>query len=286
MGEYNMFSNLKTPKSLLDYNLFRGTTDYSRLEQFELYEGGYPYLVVVSIPKFLEKMAENDDSIKALVNNYIHILEYEFKGFSGGGLPSIGSNDLTIDNGIQQMSVIGKTTMDSNEFSMSYNEKAGSTLTKMHELYLRSVRDPNTGFKTYNGIIHANGDGNDPWHANNIGFSKECFSFLYMHTDNTGLVLERAAYFVGAMPKTADLTIYNTTKGDIEFKEVSCEFTGYPIMGKAVDARAKAILNHMNAESNAAHVRRNSWNYDYYATSEKGELANAKLTSDKGTIRL
>ena len=78
-NEYNMFSNLKSPKDLTQYNLFRGTTDYSQLEQFNLFEGGYPYLVVVSVPQFLERMAQEDSSIADLVNNYIHILEYEFR---------------------------------------------------------------------------------------------------------------------------------------------------------------------------------------------------------------
>lgn len=46
------FKGLKTPRELLNYNLMRGVTDFSNLKQWDLYEKGYPFLVVVSIPDF------------------------------------------------------------------------------------------------------------------------------------------------------------------------------------------------------------------------------------------
>ena len=81
MGAYNMFTDLKTPRDLTQYTLFRGTTDFSQLQQFDLFESGYPYLIVVSVPDFLSKMAERDQDVAKLLANYVHILEYEFRGF-------------------------------------------------------------------------------------------------------------------------------------------------------------------------------------------------------------
>ena len=77
MGKFNMFTDLKTPRDVSKYTLFRGTTDFTQLQQFDLYETGYPYLIVVSIPEFLKKMAEKDTEIATLVNSYKHILEYK-----------------------------------------------------------------------------------------------------------------------------------------------------------------------------------------------------------------
>lgn len=278
---YNMFTDLKTPRDITNYMLFRGTTDFTQLEQFDLYESGYPYLVVVSIPEFLRKMADQDESIKKLVDSYVHILEYEFKGFQSG-LESITSEPGEINNGLQSMNVITKTSGVSGlTFSMNYMEKSGSILTKVHELYLRSVKDPATGFKTYNGLI---GTGNGQINPQNAGFDKECFSFLYMHTDNTGLLLEQAAYLVGCMPTTADLsTLYNGQKGDIQFQEVSAEFTGFPIRGAAVNARAKKILDWMNSSANNNMVHRNSWDYNYSGVNGKtasSGLGKSTLTSN------
>ena len=83
-GKYYMFKDLKTPADLQKYNLFRGTTDFTQLQQFDLYESGYPYLICVSIPEFLKKMAERDTEVAKLVKSYVHILEYEFRGLDSG----------------------------------------------------------------------------------------------------------------------------------------------------------------------------------------------------------
>lgn len=278
MGQYNMFSDLKTPRDVTGYTLFRGTTDFTQLQQFDLYESGYPYLIVVSIPEFLRKMAERDTDVANLVNSYVHILEYEFRGLDSG-LENMTSDTQEISNGVQSMNVITKVNAPSaSTFSMRYWEKSGSTMTKLHQLYLRSVKDPGTTFKTYNGLI---GTGVDQIQPQDAGFHKECFSFLYIHTDNTGMLVEQAAYLVGCMPTTAELQIYNGTKGDVNFQEITAEFTGFPIMGSAINAKAKKILDWMNSSANANMVHRNSWDYSYAALTDANTgLAQSKLTSN------
>lgn len=278
MGQYYQFSDLKSPRDVTAYTLFRGTTDFTQLQQFDLYESGYPYLVCVSIPEFLRKMAERDPEVAKLVNSYIHIIEYEFRGLDSG-LENISSDTQEISNGIQSMNVITKVNGQSaSTFSMRYYEKSGSVLTKLHQLYLRGVKDPGTGFKTYGGLI---GTGADQIQPQDAGFHKECFSFLYMHTDNTGLLIEQAAYLVGCMPTTAQMDIYNGTKGDINFQEITCEFTGFPIMGSAINARAKKILDWMNSSANNRMVHRNSWDYNYAALNDRNSgLAQTKLTAN------
>lgn len=275
-GKYYMYENMKTPRDVTGYTLFRGTTDWSQLHQFDYYEKGFPYLILVSIPEFMEKMIQDGDKeTKNMIESYKHVLEYEFKGFDSG-LENITTDTLEINNGVQSMNVIGRTQLQASNFSMTYTERSGSVLTRTHELYLRSVRDPASSFKTYNGLI---GFGANQMHPEEIGFDKECFSFLYMHTDSTGLLLERAAYIVGAQPTTAELSIYNAMKGDIQFAEVSCEFTGFPIYGRAINQKAKEILDWMNSEANANMVQRNSWDYNYAAiTDSTSGLAQSSLT--------
>lgn len=278
MGKYNMFTDLKTPRDVTAYTLFRGTTDFTQLQQFDLYESGYPYLICVSIPEFLKKMAERDADVASLVNSYVHILEYEFRGLQSG-LENMTSETEEISNGIQSINVINKVTAQSaSTFTMNYWEKSGSIITKMHQLYLRSVKDPATGFKTYNGLI---GTGADQIQPQDAGFHKECFSFLYMHTDNTGMLVEQAAYLVGCMPASAEMQIYNGIKGDINFQEIGVEFTGFPIMGSAINAKAKQILDWMNSSANNNMVHRNSWDYNYAAITDRNNgLAQSKLTSN------
>ena len=57
-----MFDYLKKPRDLTDYNLMLGTTDFGNEVQFNMYEKGYAALFVIKIPKFLEKLADNNGS--------------------------------------------------------------------------------------------------------------------------------------------------------------------------------------------------------------------------------
>ena len=118
---YDMFSNLKTPRDITSYTLFRGTTDFTQLQQFDLYESGYPYLIVVSIPEFLRKMADSgDENVRNLIKSYVHILEYEFRGLESG-IDNITANPVEISNGIQSINVINKVEAPSaSNISMRY----------------------------------------------------------------------------------------------------------------------------------------------------------------------
>lgn len=275
--ELKMFSHLRQPKDVTAYTLYRGTTDFSNLKQFNQFETGYPYLVLVSVPDFITKLAEKNAGgpIENIIKNFLHILEYEFKGISGG-LENIGTQTGEINNGIQSMNVITRTEQNTAvTISMEYTEKAGSVITRFLELYLRCIKDPATQFKTYGGLIDYTDDGYKP---DDVGFEHETFSFLYMHTDNTGLALERAVYYVGCMLTDAPMDHYNATKGDINFPTVTCNFTAFPIQGEEVDKAASEILMHMNDEANANCVRRNSWNYEYKGiTDDTTGLGQSKL---------
>lgn len=282
MSKYNLFTDLRSPRDVTGYTLFRGVTDWTQLQQFDLFEKGYPYLVLISTPDFLTKMADADTEVATLLDSYRHIIEYEFTGFDSAGLEDIGTNSLEISNQMQSINVIGKTEMTGGTtFSMTYRERAGGTLSKMHELYLRSVRDPATGFKTYNGLIGTND--NAIIKPNEISFQKETWSFLYMHTDPTGLELEQAVYWIGCWPTSANLTQYvENKKGDIDFSEVSVEYQGFPLRGSAINRKAKEILDWMNNSSNKLMVHRNSWDYEYAGISDTTTgLAQSSLTSNR-----
>ena len=289
-----MFKNLKNPRSLLNYTLMRGTTDWTQLEQFNLYEKGFPFLIVVGIPEFLRTTAQKNARMGNLIKNYVHILEYEFRGMSG--LADLTASTSPITNGFNDFNVITRTQEQGSEtFTFNYTEKSGSTLSKVQELYLRGVRDPNSGFKHYNGLIAKNGGEYDPTLEGTVGFEKETFSFLYLHTDNTGLLLERAVFLVGAQPTNAPFsTLYNADKGTIEFAEIGVEFMAYPIYGNEVDKRAQQILDWMNNEAkNTYYVARNSYDYKWSRVSPtdfrnqstnvySGTLQDTHLTSDSG----
>ena len=229
-----MSQYVKKPKNLTEYTAYRGVTDWTQIGQFDQFETGYSFLSVISMPKFLTKLAEMDSTYVApLVNSFKHMLEYEFRGLDG--VPDIASETATITNGIQDINMIKKVTQDSSiEISMSYFEKSGGLITKFSEYYLTGIKDYRSEAKTYHGLIANN--------QMNPGYENEVFTLLYYVTDNTYLELERAFLFCNAQINKVDFSVYNSNRGDIDNKEITISFNAFPISGNKVDAAAKKLL--------------------------------------------
>ena len=45
---------IKMPRNVTEYTLMKGVTDFSNLKQFDLFESGYSFLTVVSVPRFMQ----------------------------------------------------------------------------------------------------------------------------------------------------------------------------------------------------------------------------------------
>lgn len=258
-----------------NYVLTRGAQDFGNLAQYNMYEKGYPFLIIVKAPECLTKLGQINTEYGEMVNSFLHILEYEFRGLDG--LEAISSDTQEIADGLSTLEVITKVTMQSaSTFSMRYNEKAGSLITRVQELYLRGLRDPRTGFKHYNGLI--------PDYIPDPGFDKECFSFLYFTTDNTGLALEKAYYIVSAQLTQSDQTIYDSEKGTVEFAEVSVEFRGFPVTGSEVNKQAYKVLNYINSvEDDTVKLHRRSDTFKY--TDGNKKLSDITDYANVGTIK-
>jgi hypothetical protein len=272
-----LFKNLIQPKDLSKYTLMRGATDFANVGMWNAFESGYSYLTVVQIPRFLELLAAQDSTYKALIDNYVHILEYEFKGLDG--IDNITSENGEISNGINTLSFINKVTMQSSsEFSMRYTEKSGSVITRVHELFLTGIKDGRTEVKTYHGLLEDD-------IVTETGYEYETFSFLYMVTDNTMRKLEKAYYIVAAQPTTAETNIYNSEKGDIGFKEVSVTMQGFPITGNLIDQKAQAMLDWLNSPENPNRMINDSNNFAYTGIDDitTGESSFTTTTAANAT---
>lgn len=287
-----MFENLRTPKVNAISDM-RGMIDPTNLAQFNQYEGGYSILTVVSIPEFMRILATDPDYAPKygnLITTYVKILEQEFKGLDG--IENITSEQGDFTNGLTTINMINKVTETSNgTFSMRYTEKAGAIISRVHELYLKGIKDPKTGYKHYHGLIR---DGKIA--LDKVGFESEVFSLLYMITDNTGYRLEKSYYIVGAQPTTAELSqLFNTEKGSYDFKELSVEMAGYALTGTVIDAKAKAYLEYLTGravtktdsgvdtiaagQTTSAQYTLDSANYEGFAALKPADTANANSTA-------
>ncbi len=260
----SMTAYRKKPFSIASYTMMRGTIDFSNPAQFNMYESGYQFLTVISRPRYIEVLAESDPEVKAALDLFCWILEYEFKGLSG--IDNITIDPLEFTDNISTINTIGKVNQQSQtEISMQFTERSGGAMTGFIEYYLKGLKDPRTQMKTYHGLIK---DGKLA-----AGFENEVFHLLYIVTDNTGLGLEKAFLFACAQPTTANLDIYNGEKGSIEKKDIDVPFQCFLIDGDEVDHRAMKMLAYIhenNAVANASKVN---------GTSSKGRAAVETINS-------
>lgn len=239
----NIFHGQMEPKDVTKYMLARGVVDYSALEQFNNYETGYGFLFVLQIPEFLRKLEEQNDTYKSLIDNYCHVLEYDFRSLSGFEDITVDTNEL--NDGINNINIITRVNMQSaSTFSMRYYERSGSLITKVHELFLRGVKDPRTQVKRYNGLLLTGNDTDNS--VIEAGYENEVFQFLYINTDNTVRHIEKAYLIVAAQPQSAETSMYEYTKGEIQWRELNVTFSGYPITGPAITAKGQEFLDWLN----------------------------------------
>ena len=129
-------------------------------------------------------------------------------------------------------------------------------MTKFARAYMSFIKDPRTQVKTYGGLIH-----NDMIDS---GFENECFTFLFINTDNTMRNVEAAYLIVAAQLNAAELDMYNYTKGTIEKKEITVKFNGYPITNAYVDMVASDMMKFLlSREAGARQIILNSTNFMY-----------------------
>lgn len=269
----NMFANTKDFKDVTSYKLMRGVPDFGSLVQFNPYETGYAAFIICQMPKFIDVLAKYNDGYNKLIKNWAHIIEYEFKSFDG--LEDMSAETIQLGDDLNSINVINKVNMQSaSEFSLTYDEKSGSPLTKFARLYLTGIKDPRTQVKTYHGLIH-----------NNLlepGFENEVFTFLFIATDNTMRNVEYSTLIIGAQLNSADTSMYNYTKGDIGKKEVTVKFSGYPIIGTKIDAAAQDMLDFLlSTDAKARRIVVNSDDYDYTGIDVIGKTLT-KYGSIKG----
>lgn len=223
------------PNTLTKYTALRGVSDYSQIGMYEQYEKGYQFLSVLSLPKFMEKLGEKDDTVRAMNANIRQIMEMEFRGLDG--LPDMTADTLEITDGINTQRMINRVTQETSiNISMQYFEKHGSLFTKYSEMFLRGLRDPMTQARTYLGLI-ASGDLAP-------SYENEVFTFLYYVTDSTMLRLERAVLLCNCQFANSDMSMYNGSKDNITNNETTVDFTCFPIWGAEVDKAAKYLLEH------------------------------------------
>lgn len=256
----DMFRYGKKHTNLAGYRLMRGVPDFGSLVQFTPYETGYAAFIICQMPTFIEKLHEKNKNYEEIIDTWKQIIEFEFKSFDG--LQDISVETMTLGDDLNNINVINKVNMQSaSEFTLTYEEKTGTPLTKFARLYLTGIKDPRTQVKTYHGLIHSG--------QLSPGFEHEVFSFLFINTDNTMMNVEAAYLIIAAQLNSADTDMYNYTKGDINKRDVQVKFNGYPIQSTEIDHAAQKLIRHLlSSNSKEKQIVVNSMNYNYTGTNK------------------
>lgn len=265
----------KKARSVAEYTMMRGVTDFSNAAQFNLYEKGYSFLFIITKPAFIQKLAEKDTELENLANAFYNILEFEFKGLDG--IDNITADQLEFTDGINTMNAVGKVNMQSAaEISLNFTEKSGTTITKFTDYYLRGIRDPRTQAKTYYGLI-ANGE-------MEAGFENEVFNLLYINTDNTMLQVEKAYLFANAWISTSNNSIYQGTRDDITSKaDIDITFQCFVLDGPEVDKRANLVLANSMGTGQVHKVATKAGNQNTMEASVTGKETKNPIVIDSSS---
>ena len=266
---------IKMPRNVTEYTLMKGVTDFSNLKQFDLFESGYSFLTVVSVPRFMQLLAAQDTKIKNLQDGVVHIMESEFRGLDG--IPDIQSDSGTITNGANELQLINNVTMDTSiQVSMSFYERSGSLITNYLNYYLTGIKDPYSKAKTYHGLVGSS--------VTDPGPDYEVFTFLYYVTDNTMRNIEKAYLLANAQPTLApNGTLYNPQRGTHDFQEIQLSFNSFPIIGDQDDMYTAMMLQNdltTTDTSRALILDSNNYKFDVYGSKVENSDGGFSLVGD------
>ena len=65
-------------------------------------------------------------------------------------------------------------------------------------------------------------------------------------TDNTALNVEKAYILASVQPSLANTSIYNVTRGEIQFSEMAIQMNGIPLSGRIVNYKGAQFLDWIN----------------------------------------
>lgn len=270
----NGLNYIKMPRSVTEYTLMKGVTDFSNLKQFDVFESGYSFITVVAVPKFMDVLASKDTRVRNLQDGFTHIIEGEFRGLSG--IPDITADAGTLTNGVNEMQLINNVTMDTSiGVEMTFWERSGSLITNYLNYYLTGIKDPYSKAKTYHGLV-----GNE---VLDPGADYETFTFLYYVTDNTCRKIEKAYLLANAQPTAApNSQLYNSQRGQIDFQEINVTFNCFPIIGDQVNKYAAMMLeNDLSEDAGNRRLILDSNDYKWNVYDDKVE--NNGLVADIAT---
>lgn len=242
-----------------EFDYRTGNQDIGKLLSFAPYEKGYCFLAVMETPKIMRTTTnisdgDNEDSYRKLENDnrdrllwtFVDILELEFMGLSGLEDQTLETNDIS--NNIQNASIVSKNNRSTyTNISMSFTEKSGTPITKFMERYTNYIYDPYSMAKTYGGRLRTDKLWIDEVNAGravsvNKRIDNECFTLLYVVTDSTCLLVEKAFILYRAQPLNVSYSQFDMNKFEVDKSEINLTWNCMVIDGALANKLGTAYV--------------------------------------------
>ena len=199
--------------------------DNGRLSQYNFYQSGFAKIFWLTLPTFME--LTKPDLVSKFKN-------YTEKGHTSFDM-STNTEDITggiAGNSFKQVTGV-KDDFDS--FTIKCYEQVGSPLRETISYWLFGIRDPETGYATYQGIVDTIEGGYDPMN--------HTAELLYVVTDPSGSEngIEYACLIQNIIPTKVPMSHLNMTHGEHSVAEIDLEFTGYKRESAYINEQAKII---------------------------------------------
>lgn len=292
-----------------DYSKFPKTnaaTDYrnnsaalASLLNFVPYETGYCFLAVMSVPRFMVYPKDGIETAreiynKLLLDNFVDIIEKEFLGLSGINDSTLSTTDIS-DNRTNTPVIVKNDRDPYTTIDMTFTEQSGTPLTKFLEQYTTLIYDPYAHVKTYGGRLRMS-DKTKFWDtkASSANFTlendlhNEVFNLLYVITDPTCLLVEKAFILHNAQPLNVSYsTLYNMNKFEFSTKAITINWNCLVLDGKYCNRLGQVyIRNLMESVNTSTDPVGNVLSISGGKTSTKGKIITKSENIDSNILKL
>lgn len=193
--------------------IFNSVLELNRvqLERLTQFISGRHFLIPLDMAKFMEMvLPEETEEFKALLVSYCI-------GVDGFSDISLSTTEVNSGNEHQSAEISTGITGMTKEITVSFPaELRGQFIRKYIEFWLKGIYDPYTNRATYLGAID---DGRLRYTEGN-----QTMSALFFTTDPSWTEIESSAYLTNMSPKSAQVSLNNTRRGEHNIQEVQIPF--------------------------------------------------------------
>lgn len=257
------------------------------LDLFTPYLRGWSRIFFHKVPNFMNQLWPNKTS------NFKTYFETAYTAISGINDISVDFTDFEGGFAGQRFSVPQLSRDDTESFSVSLYELAGSPVREYIELWITGVRDPRSGVAHYHGLIdkkmkNEKGTNVGPLDYSELNHSAE---FIYCTLDPTARQCEYVAMMAHCFPTKVPKDHLNFEHGshdqaqmDLEFRCTKYESPAINDIGNAYLACSKVAYNYLDFDPNMEDRTDMTYTTYQYGNKGMGGSEDSKVYDVKATL--